>query len=273
MDNDSIQVQDVQPEGQGEPETTPSAVQPESQGQQASSLYSEALSTVPEEHRQYVEPHFKEWDRRVQEKLTEAAEYRKRFDPYEQFTEYDPEELSGLVEWARELDPDDPDAVREALLTVAENFGVELTPEQASEFDIEEPDPVLSTVEELKAWKEQQEQERQLKEFEAEEGARLLHEWNEVQEQHGKEFTDQEAETLKSLAQRFAAVEDEPIKAAYEFMQNFRGQIENALVSSQPNQPAPAEAGGRADNSVKPVEDFDEAERLHRERSKQRALA
>jgi hypothetical protein len=269
MEDLQTQAQDVQPEGQGVPDVTPSAVQPEEgQGQPTTSLYDEALSSVPEEYREYVEPHFKKWDSTVNPKLQEFAEFRKRYEPYEDLTEYDPDSLRAMIEWSNGLDPEDPDTFREALLSLAASNGIDLL--TTEDPDAEPADPVLSKLEELDQWRQQQEEERERQQFEQEEGTRLLNEWNEVQATHGKDFTEQEAETLRALATKFAATEDEPIKAAYEFITQLRGSAENDLVTKAPKQPAPAEAGGRADTTAKPVDDFDQALKLHLERGRQR---
>lgn len=273
----------VQPSGQGQPSPDTPAVQPSSgQGQSGDTstvqpggqghdvnetgLYD--LSTVPEELRDSVAPILREIEGNATKKFQQHADFRRQWEPYESLgiNELDPEGLGNLLEFARALDGD---GAREAILGLAEALEVDLTGEPG------EPDPlsdVRSELEELRAWKASQEEERQLDTIRAETSQRIQAEWAAVQERHGREFTDEEVDSLRELATAFLeAGKDEPITKAYEFIHGLTGRAATNFVENAPTQPAPAEPGGRAATTAEPVTSFEDAERLLRERRQQRA--
>lgn len=267
-DQASIPAEQVQPEvGQGQPIADQSAVQPiEGQGQRDQTGPYD-LSTVPEEHRAAVEQWAKENDRRIQPKLTEFADHRKRWEPYEELGlhEIDPESVGGLLSFARDLA--DEDTAREAISHLAREFGVSLSEPGAA---VDPEDPLAEIKAELAELREFKSQHTQDKELDAE-AASLRAEFEQVEKLHGRPFTDREEKRLANLAQRFYAAGDEnPITAAYEVINDIAGSAEDELVTASQGQPAPAEAAGRASTAVEPVEDFDQAMQLWRERNQSR---
>lgn len=255
-------------EGQGQPDATPSAVQPEGQGQQDASTGLYDLSSVPEEYRSHVERIAKDIDRNVNAKLQEAADYRKSWEPYQELGlhEYDPQGLSGLMQFAEALS--DPQTARDALFNLAGALEIDLADGAG---DPGELDPIHRLEQQqaemqafLAAW--QEEQALNAAKEEALQGYRS--EFADVEKAHGKQFDDAEKQRLIGLAKRFAASgEERPIEAAYAFINDIAGGAEKALVEAQPTPPAPAEPGGRASTAIQPVDSFEEAERLHRERN------
>lgn len=263
------EVEAVQPEGQGQPVAEGSEVQPEGQGQQDAhdGLYD--LSSIEDPAiRSEVERIAKDIDRNVNGKLQEAAEYRKGWEPYEQLgvNELDPDGLGALLQFAEALS--DEETAREALLQIAETVGVDLAGVDPVG-EATEDDPIASVqqeLEELRQWRQAQEERELYATVEAEEAQRLEAEWAEVEEAHGRPFTDDEKVRLRDLAIRFVADSEQPIKDAYEFITSVAGQAQSDLVDQAPDQPSPAEPGGQASTAVEPVETFEEAERLMRER-------
>ena len=259
---------DVQPEGQGAGAEAPQEVQPdEGQGHASASLYDEALSSVPEEHRQYVESHFKEWDRKVTEKLQSAAEDRKAWEPYEQLgirDRFTPDQMSALVEIADALS--DPESAKELVRQLAEELEVDLGDPIEDDDEDDPSDPVSSLrreVEELRAFKESLTQRDQ----EAEALAALQQEYAEVKGLHGRDFSEKEEQRLAALAERFARSGSEtPLKDAYAFISEISGDAEAAVVKAKAKEPKPAEPAGRASSTPDPVTDFDTAQRLLRAR-------
>lgn len=263
------EVEAVQPDGQGQPVAEGSEVQPEGQGQQDAhdGLYD--LSSIEDPAiRSEVERIAKDIDRNVNGKLQEAAEYRKGWEPYEQLgvNELDPDGLGALLQFAEALS--DEETAREALLQIAETVGVDLAGVDPVG-EATEDDPIASVqqeLEDLRQWRQAQEERELYATVEAEEAQRLEAEWAEVEEAHGRPFTDDEKVRLRDLAIRFVADSEQPIKDAYEFITSVAGQAQSDLVDQAPDQPSPAEPGGQASTAVEPVETFEEAERLMRER-------
>ena len=270
IDETSLDAEAVQPpEGQGQPVANESEVQPlEGQGQQDGyeGLYD--LNAIDDPAiRSEVERIAKDIDRNVNTKLQEAAEYRKGWEPYEHLglNELDPEGLGALLSFADALA--DQSTAQGALMDLAQQVGVDLSA-QVADGDVE-ASPLTgleSEVAELREWKNSQEERELFASVEAEETKRLQAEWGEVEERHGKPFSEDEQARLRDLALKFVADSDTPISDAYDFIEGITGQAQSALVDGAPDQPSPAEPAGQASTSAAPVESFEEAERLYRER-------
>lgn len=285
----SPEAEAVQPEGadgadgQGSPDATdePSAVQPEGQGQPdaTTGLFDEYLSTVPEDHRSTVEQYLKDAERNVNGKLQEAAEASKTWEPFADLGLQDvgAEGIGALLEFAQDLS--NPETATDAIKAIAAAAGVDLDAAPVGDAD---PDPEADaplTRAEFEAWQQQQrsqwDEQQKLTQLRQEEDTKLRKEFADVESLHGKPFDTTkgpngeptERERLIALAVRFQSDHDEPIKAAYQWMQTIRGEAEAALVNSQPTPPGPAERGGRASSPVKPIDNFDDALAAHIQRS------
>ncbi len=253
--------------GQGQPaDDTPSAVQPEGQGQSDAQTGLYDLSTVPEEYRSHVEQVAKDIDRNVNAKFQEHADFRKQWEPFQELGlhEYDPEGVGALLHLATQLSQGG-DSARDALLGLAEELKIDLGLEP-SEGEPADDENAPMTKAEFQAYLAAQREEALEAQYaqEAEEAFRA--EYAEIVKQNGKPFTEEENQRLLSLAKRFQPDHDEPIKAAYALINSIAGGAEAALVKGQPTPPAPAEPSGRASTTVQPVDTFEEAERLMRER-------
>lgn len=271
----STEAEAVQPdEGQGQPiadsTTEPSAVQPEGQGQTDAPTGLYDLSTVPEEYRSHVERIAEDINRNANAKFQEAAEYRKAWEPYEKLgiNEVDPDGLTALLEFAQEIS--NPDTARDALLNIAQALELDLGAVADEEDDGEEPDPIQEIRAELESFKQERAQAQEQAQIQtlqqqAAEGFRA--EFAEVEQLNGKPFSQDEKVQLIGLAKRFQMDNDEPIKAAYQFINSISGRAEKALVDSQPKPPVSAEPAGRASSAVQPVDTFEDALRLHMERN------
>lgn len=262
----------VQPEeGQGQPSADEtSAVQPEGQGQPDAQAGLYDLSTVPEEYRSHVERIAKDIDRNVNAKLQEAAEFRKSWEPYSSLgvNEVDPEGLAALMEFAQAIS--DPDSARDAVLNLAKALELDLANTPDSEGEGEEPDPIQEIRAELDAIKQeraQTQEQAQIAQLQQEALTAYQAEYAAVEKLNGKAFSVEEKTKLIGLAKRFQLDHDEPIKAAFQLIQEISGGAETALVNGQPTPPAPAEPAGRASSTVQPVETFEDALRLHLERN------
>lgn len=265
MPEDFTTPEDVQPQvGQGDPSGDPSAVQPEGQGQQDAQTGLYDLSTVDEALRPAVEQHLKQIEENANKRFREHADFKKAWQPYEELglNQVDPEQLTHVLEFISQLQEED--TAKDAVRALATELGLQFAEEPA---DAGEPDPVAqldTRLARLEAWEASQQEAKDL--AAAQEAIRA--EWAEVQAAHGAEFSKEEAEDLASLAGRFAE-EDAPVKAAYAFLQRIKGATETALVKQKALEPKPAARGGRASTAATPPDSFEEANRLHRERSAQ----
>ena len=206
------------------------------------------VSVIPEEHRPHVE-------RLIQE----ATDYRQGWEPYEALgiNEVDPQGLEALLQFAQDIS--DPETAREALLNIAKTLEIELDAADPADPDGPDPDVEPDPTEDLRARLERIEQEREQTQEQARiQGLQQQAEtayrarYAEVEQLHGKPFSNDEKVQLIDLARRFQLDNDEPIKAAYQFINSIRGGAEAALVNSQPTPPAPAEPAGRASSPAQP---------------------
>jgi hypothetical protein len=280
-DTSSSEAEAVQPDGaestsdQGQPSAPDtSAVQPEEgQGQQDAQTGLYDLSTVPEEYRSHVEQHLKDIERNANAKFQEHAEYRKSWEPYSTLgiTDVPPDSLGALLEFAQQLA--DPESARDAVLNLAQALELDL----ASDPDLDEgdePDPVSELRERLDRFEQEKEQaaaeataRAEIAQLQQQALTSYQAEYAEVEKLNGTPFSKEEKEQLIGLAKRFQNDNDEPIKAAFTFINSISGRAEAALVNGQPAPPAPAEPSGRASSVVQPVESFEDALRLHLERN------
>ena len=214
-------------------------------------------------------------------RLQESAEAVKAWEPFGELGLQDvgAEGIGALLEFAQDLSS--PETARDAILAIAEAAGVDLADAGAPLGDggDETDQDVPLTRAEFEAWQQEQratwERDQQMVQLREQAVAELNKEFSEVEAMNGKPFNTapgsgfdgklSEKQALISLAKRFQTDHDEPIKAAYQWMQSVRGQAEAGLVNGQPTPPAAAETGGRASSVVQPVDDFDTALRLHKE--------
>lgn len=260
-DVDAAAPAEAQPSGQDQPPADATVVQPEGQGHESNGLYDEAISSVPEEHRQYVEPHFKEWDRKVTEKLSEAADFRKSWEAYEDtgIREFDPEQVEALVTIADALS--DKSKARAFLEGALAGLDDDVEPEVVEPVeDVDDRDRRLAVLEAERD--ERLKADRAVAELES-----LQSQFADVHERHGKDFTEKEEKHLASLADRLhKAGSETPLKDAYDLISEISGDAEAALVATKTKEPPPAVPAGRAATRPVPVETFEEAGRLLRER-------
>lgn len=267
VNNLSPSTDDVQAAAQGvTDEAAQSVVQPEGQGQEdstSSGLYD--LSGVPDNAREWATTWAKEQDARVSKKFQEAADYRKQWEPYEAagLNSADPESVAVAMELITHLS--DESTAQQAVIELCRMVGLEVEDD-----DFEEPgevDPMDALREELRQefapMREVAEKAAQQEAYEAR-LSELEQEWSEVETAHGKAFSDAEKTRLISLAERFGG--ETPLKTAYEVYNEIAGQTEQELVTAKTREPRPAEKAGRAVTAAKPIDSFEDAERIFTER-------
>lgn len=242
------------PDGMEPTTTDANDVQPnEGQGD----LHEHLLSTVPEGLRDSVQPLLAEWDKGVQKKFTEAAEYRKQWEPYEELgiNQLPPEDLSELLAF-REL-AQDPEAFRQWYDQIGEvlNEGQEESAELDDEGEPEgnpEFEAMRAEFEELKAWRDQQEQDRVVNQM----AEKIRSDLDEIRAEHPN-VPEEHEEAICALALQFDG--EDAVRKGFEVYQQLMSSAENNLFKSKTEAPGPAMSGGTPNTASEPITDFKNA--------------
>ena len=247
---------------------TPDGAQPDQgQGDGGSGLYAEALNAVPEHLRQHVEPHFKEWDRRVGPKLNEAAEFRKQWEPYGNLglNEIDPSELQELLQF-REIAGDQErfrqwyDAVGEEL-----GFNTQADDPDADLFGLDDGPDIDSRIAEAvqQAVSPLQEaiQQREHAEAVAQAEQQLTAQLDALSKEHG----DFDRQRVMQLALAYDS-DPEAVTKGFSDYQAMRASIEKQLLEAKGGAPnTPVQGGRTPGEELKNITSFDDAKQAARE--------
>ena len=238
-----------------QPEVTEAPMEAVSEGQ-GNTPYGEYLDKLPEDIRESVEPVFKEWDSNVTKRFQEAADFRKTWEPFQDLglTEVPRDELENLIA-LRELAASNPDGFDAWLRDTAQERGilgqegVEEDPFADDPMLNDQLDPMMSKLQELEQWKEQQEYESRVSEA------------MKVVEQQVKDASEKYPDVPQDLAEQFLSsfAESDPenaVNLAYEAAQKWIAQIQQGMVTDKLAQPEAAEGGSRADGSPEDIKDF-----------------
>lgn len=237
---------------------------------QGNGLFDDYVQGAPPELRPYAEDMAKKFSGRVDEKLREAAEFRKTYEPLsgiEGLTDIDPEELSALVEFHQIAG--DEDSFKQWLGQAAEAVGWQPEMDEQSwaeigrengwidgdyeggedDGEVTMEDLVAKVVEQLgpqlkpmQDFVSQQQQTQGISEAEKELAGQL----SEVQQQVGDGWSDELKDELVNLA-RLYVEEDNPIAKAYEHYQRLTGDAQAGLVDEKLQTQTTALAGGATD--------------------------
>lgn len=234
------------------------------QGDEPSGLYAEALSTVPEHLRQHVEPHFKKWDSQVQKKMTEAAEFRKQWEPYQELglNDLDPQELQELLQF-REIASNE-DQFKEWYQAVGQELG--LTPQEQEDLfdDLEDqgmsPDKIQEIVQQavspLQERLDAQEYERQVQEH----VEKLTQEMDALAAEHG----DFNRQRVMQLAVAYGN-DPKALQKAHADWTADRAEAQKTLLKDKSSTPNPAVAGGAPAQALQGITSFEDAKQAARE--------
>jgi hypothetical protein len=252
----SVEVDVVQPEGQGQGSTGAAEVQPDGgQGQAGDETGLYDLSSVPEDVRPVVEEHLKAIEGNVTRKFQEAAEFRKQWEPLQELgvDQWDPESLEWLLSIGERLSGGDPEAVFREL---AEQFSDQGEPE------VLDDDPVALVKQELEeqfAPMREQFQEFQQQRALQEQTQALYHELQEIEGERGEKIGDDELDELLEIAAAQFMTSEQPLRDAIGFRDRIASAAQKRLVSQKLSDPQAAEGGGRASTQVLPPATFEEA--------------
>lgn len=249
--------------------------QPDSGQGEGLGLYD--LSAAPEEIRPFLEGELKKVEANVTRKFQEAADFRKKYEPYEGIdglTQVEPDELSRLLAFHQEV-LSDPQAFEEWYRAVGEEFGFSQQPQGDPNADPDDPDAsdfsdpsleaaierVLERVDERLAPFEQQMTESQQEQRITEAQEEIRQELDALKEANG-EFNE---DLVCQLALAYDGAPD-AIQKGFADYQRFMGDTESAVFEGKDDTPGAANTGGTPATGVEPVTDFRTAKERSRER-------
>lgn len=242
---------------------TDPAVQPDpgQGGDTGDAPYAEYLNRIPEEHRGLVEPVFKEWDGNVTKRFQQASEASKKWEPYEQagINQYDPETLSGLVQFAQMDREQFTDWLREQ----ATEAGL-ITPDPGLDPSTVDPgveqvlqqhlSPITQQLQQFQQWQEQQ----QVAQAQQQAHQQIQHQLDQLKAEHG-EF---DVDTVEKLTANY--INKDPrnaVQMAFQDYQKLVSSIEQGFVSKKSQQPNAPNMTGGIPSGVEPPKTFQGAEK------------
>jgi len=248
-----------------------SDVQP-TQGQGAegdSGLYD--LNEVPQEQRELLEPHLKAIEGNVTRKFQEHADYRNKWQPFEELglLDSDPEALGNLLEWAR-MAESDPQGFAEWFEQVGNEVGLfdqlGYSKGEADLMDGLDDDSSLSEddianvirevlAEEMAPLQEQMTQQQQDQLVQEAEGE-IVDQLGQIHEQN-PDLPEGADEAILQLAYTHAEDgEEDPIGLGLADYQKIIGAGEGNLFAQKAGQPRSPEGPGAADTSAEQITSF-----------------
>lgn len=237
---DPSQTPDVQPDpGQGAPAET--------------GLYPD-LTAVPDDVREIVQPLLKQMEGNITRKFTEAAEYRKQWEPYQELglNDVEPDDLKDLLAF-REIAGDE-DRFKEWVTAVSQELG--LAPGESPQGDPEGGDLQQTIAQALDQRLSPIEQA-----FKASQDAQALAQAESMidsklkalKEEHG-DFDD---DAVCQLALAYEG--EESIDRGFADYQRLVGSVEKNFLDGKLRQPETPEQGGRPATQAKEITSFEDA--------------
>jgi len=237
------------------------------------------LQTVPEEHRAIVEPHLREHEKNVNGRLSEAAEFRKTWEPFSKIdglSQYEPDNLTQLLAWHQQI-VSNPDAYRQWLEQATTEAGLTLAEQQALESD-EDGDLTPEKVQQLVEQQAQQQLaplQQRLEQFEAQqaeatEETAIRNAFDEIEGAEKLSFSEDQKEMIYQLGLALAVDEQgNPlpmgdaswVKAGFDRFREMSSAAQRAFVADKTGVPGPPLTTGGASTVLAP-KTFDEADKL-----------
>lgn len=248
---------------QGQPQQTGTGLpQGGQQQQQQQSPYADYLNKLPETFRPVVEPIFKEWDGNVTQRFQGYTDQLKQYEPYQAFTEYEPEAIQQAVQLAEQLSS--PETAEQLFHQLAQALGYDVEqgdPQQNGQQNGFDPDDLnagsqifndprfqkleqgVGSLAELLQQNQQQQQEQQLQQ-------QVEKEWETELEKNKSLVSDAEGkmnDDAIDMVLQIAAGNGGDIPKAFE--QYGKAVGKQASILNQPGQTAPV-VGGGAQNTM-----------------------
>jgi hypothetical protein len=231
-------------------------------------LHEDFINSAPEELREAAAELAPVWDQYVQGKFSEAAEFRKQYEPYAELPldQLTPEGIQEVLAFQQiQSDP-------VQLKAWHEQWDATLKSEHPELFDDYgnyqgETDPAIlnelnqtkQQLQEVMQWRQEQEQSARAQEATAFVNAQL----EEIKSEHTG-LTDEDIDSICTLATKYvpndgSAPPDDFIKQGYRDFQRIVGQTERELFKAKETQPNPAMHGGRSATAPTPITNFEAA--------------
>lgn len=236
-----VQPQEVTPESQGAPTPDPG-------------LYPD-LTALPEDVRDIVTPLLKQMEGNITKKFTEAAEYRKQWEPYQELglNDVEPDDLKDLLAF-REIAGDE-DRFKEWLTAVSQELG--LNSEQSPQGDPSEGGDLQQTI----AQALDQRLSPIEKAFQASQEAQALAQAESLIDSKLKalkgEHGDFDDDTVCQLALAYEG--EDAIERGYADYERLVGVVEKNFLDGKLRQPETPEQGGRPATQAQEITSFEDA--------------
>lgn len=238
---------------------------------QGNGLHEQFVSSAPEHLRDAARELVPHWDQYVQRQFTDAADYRKGWEPYEQLgiNELEPQELQELLEFRDVLSNED------SFRQWYNDIGDILSEGQEQDPDDEYADPQIKALQQqvqemsqvLQGFTQQQQLQQQQQEFQ-QTAMQVRQELDELKK-NNPNLSEEDEDYICTLALKYDS--SDAIQRGFQDFQKLMGRAENG-VFNQKTDPALRVApvsGGNNDNSVEAVTTFEQAARAARERLRQ----
>jgi hypothetical protein len=246
------------------------------QGTESPGIFDSYLQAVPEDARETVTSYLKDAEKNVNERLAEASEIKKAWEPYQQveaLKQYPPEQLSELLAWHQQVTQSD-DAFQQWLANAAQEAG--LTPAQEEALEDAEVQGDL-TREQVQQLIEQQAQQQvqpleqkynelaELRAIDTTE-SEIRDGFARIEKEAGKQFSDEEKTAIMDLG--IQEERDDWLDYGYDRWQKMGAMWQKAFVDDKAKAPQPSMTTG-GQQAFKPTTDFDEAKIQMKERWRQ----
>jgi hypothetical protein len=256
--------------GVPQPGGEPTAPAP-GQGGGGNELHEQFISSVPENLREYAQQLVPHWDKHVQGKFTEHANYRKQWEPYEELglTQHQPEALQqALALQAAFNDQEQLPELYSQLGAYLEQNGLMGQNEQPNDFGgaYDTNDPLVQTVTQMQQQMQQVSQFMQsFQEQQAQaQAAQFVNSQLEQIKQANPGLTDADTDAICTFALRYDG--QDAVQRGFADYQALMSRAEQGIFEKKSEAPPPANSGGSASTKPEAIVSFADAAAAARER-------
>lgn len=231
-------------------------------------LHEDFINSAPEELRDAAAELAPVWDQYVQGKFTEAAEFRKQYEPYAELPldQLTPEDVQEVLAFQQiQADP-------HALKAWHEQWDAQIRASHPELFDdggeyegeadpriLQELNQTKQQLQELVDWRsglQQEQNAQQATEYVNQQIAGIKEEY--------PTLSDDDVDSICTLSMKYIPQDgsqppEDFIKQGFKDFQRIVGQTERNLFAVKETQPTPAQHGGRPNTGISPITTFDGA--------------
>lgn len=246
------------PSGTGEP-----------QGQGGGNeLHEQFISSAPEHLRDAARELVPLWDKGVQERFTESANYKKQWEPYESLglNDIEPNEIKELLDF-REIVQDE-EKFRQWYEDIGNLMGVDSDDDDDDDEDAAIPKEMQQFMREFQQFRQEQtqrEQEREQQEAFQQTAQQVRQQLDEIK-RNNPDVDEKVEETICTLALKYDG--EDAIKKGFADYQALMSDAEKRVFKNKTGTdlPGTSVSGGSAATQAEPVTSFEQANRIARER-------